>query len=281
MSKEMETMPLFRVDKETCNRDGICAEVCPSRIIDLAPDGYPTPVPGARQACIRCGHCVAACPSGSLDHEAMRADQCPPFQVDLKLSEAHSEHFLRSRRSIRAYKSKPVAEEMIERLIRMARYAPSGRNTQDTEWLVLSNPDGIRRTAALVADWMHWTLERDPQTAAVMHLDKVVKVWEAGIDIIFRHAPAIIIAHAEAANPRAQTTCTIALTYLELSAVGLGLGCCWAGYFMRAAGAYAPLMQALDLPPGHQCFGAMMAGHPKYRYHRLPLRNDPKITWRR
>jgi nitroreductase len=170
---------------------------------------------------------------------------------------------------------------MIERLIRMARYAPSGRNTQDAEWLVLGNPGAIRRTAALVADWMRWTLERDPQTAALMHLDKTVMAWDAGIDIIFRDAPVIVIAHAEADNPRAQTTCTIALTYLELAAVGLGLGCCWAGYFMKAAGEYAPLRQALDLPAGHQCFGGMMVGHPKYNYHRLPLRDDPKITWRR
>jgi nitroreductase len=108
----------------------------------------------------------------------------------------------------------------------------------------------------------------------------VLGAWEGGIDIIFRGAPALIVAHAKRDNPRAQTTCTIALAYLELAAVGLGLGSCWAGYFMRAAGEYAPLMKALALPEGHQCFGAMMVGYPKFKYQRLPLRNDPRITWR-
>jgi nitroreductase/NAD-dependent dihydropyrimidine dehydrogenase PreA subunit len=274
-------MDLFHIDRETCNRDGICAAVCPARIIDMPKGGFPAPVAGAAEACIRCGHCVAACPSGSLDHTAMAADQCPPVEADLKLSPEHVEHFLRSRRSIRAYRRKPVAADLIERLIGMARYAPSGRNTQDAEWLVLGNPEEINRSACLVADWMRWTVGRDPQTAALMHLDKTIEAWDKGTDVIFRHAPTIIIAHAQGENPRGTTTCTIALTYLELAAVGLGLGTCWAGYFMRAAGEYAPLIQALDLPQGHQCFGAMMVGYPKFNYHRLPLRDAPRITWSR
>lgn len=274
-------MDLFHVNPETCNRDGICAAVCPARIIHLPEGGFPTPVKGAAQACIRCGHCVAACPSGSLDHAAMAADQCPPVLKELKLSPEHSEHFLRSRRSIRSYKSKPVSENLMERLIRMARYAPSGRNAQGVEWLVLGNSEEIGRTASRVADWMRWTIDRDPETAALMHLDKTLASWESGHDVVFRHAPAVIVAHAEMDNPRAATSITIALTYLELAAVGLGLGTCWAGYFMRAAGEYAPLMQALALPEGHQCFGAMMVGHPRFKYHRLPLRDEPTITWRR
>ena len=118
------------------------------------------------------------------------------------------------------------------------------------------------------------------ETAALMHLDKVLSAWEGGIDIIFRGAPTLIVAHAQSDNPRGATTCTIALTYLELAAVSLGLGACWAGYFMRAACEYAPLMTALALPEGHQCFGAMLVGYPRFRYHRLPLRKAPRIAWR-
>ena len=273
-------MQLFHIDQETCHQDGICAAVCPARIIAFKPGGYPSPVAGAEKACIRCGHCVAVCPSGSLDHLAMAAGQCPPVQPELHLASRQAGHFLRSRRSIRVYKKKRLDKALLEQLIRMARYAPSGRNSQDARWLVLGRADDIHRTAGLVVDWMRWTQEKDPQTASLMHLDKALQSWEAGEDIIFRNAPGLIIAHAEQANPRGPTTCTIALTYLELAAVSLGLGCCWAGYFMRAAGVYPPLMQALALPEGHQCFGAMMVGFPKFTYHRLPLRDEPEITWR-
>jgi hypothetical protein len=38
--------------------------------------------------------------------------------------------------------------------------------------------------------------------------------------------------------------------------------------------------EALDLPPEHITYGAMMIGQPDVRYHRLPLRTAPRISWR-
>ena len=73
---------------------------------------------------------------------------------------------------------------------------------------------------------------------------------------------------------------TIALSYLDLAASSFGLGTCWAGYFHAAATMWPPMRNAVDLPERHTCFGAMMIGYPKYTYHRLPLRNEPRITWR-
>ena len=95
-----------------------------------------------------------------------------------------------------------------------------------------------------------------------------------------RGTPHLIVAHAQKALATAQSACTIALTYLDLAAPSFALGTCWAGYFNTAANLYPPLEKDLDLPEGHQCFGAMMIGYPKYPYHRLPLRKDPPITWR-
>jgi hypothetical protein len=43
---------------------------------------------------------------------------------------------------------------------------------------------------------------------------------------------------------------------------------------------YPPMAQALALPEGHQCYGAMMIGYPKHRYHRVPTRKEPAVTWR-
>ena len=49
-------MDIFDVNMETCNRDGICAAVCPSVLIPMGKDGYPVPVAEADEVCIRCGH---------------------------------------------------------------------------------------------------------------------------------------------------------------------------------------------------------------------------------
>lgn len=273
-------MDLFEVNQETCNQDGICATVCPAGIIDFQKGAYPTPADEAEKVCIECGHCVAVCPTGSLTHRVMTAEQCPPVQKSLHLTAEHCEHFLRDRRSIRVYKNKPVPRDVLARLVETARYAPSGHNSQCAQWLVLGNRDALRNFAGIVVDWMRWMIDNMSEFALSMHMDRAVKRWEDGNDVILRGAPAVIVAHAEKDNLAAPSTCTIALTYLELAATSMDLGCCWAGYFNAAATTFPPMMEALALPDNHQCFGAMMVGYPKFSFHRLPLRKPPGITWR-
>ncbi len=273
-------MNLFDIDRQTCSRDGICAEVCPLKLIGLQEDGYPAPIAEAEELCMGCGHCVAVCPSGSLRHRDIPVEQCPPVQTDLLPSAEQCEHFLRNRRSIRAYREKPVPREVLARLIEVARYAPTGRNSQGARWLVLDDREELRRLAGIVADWMRWMLANMRDVAPPLGMERAIAGWEAGYDIFLRDAPALIIAHAEKDDRLAPSTCTIALTYLELAATSMDLGCCWAGYLNAAATTFPPMAEALSLPRGHQCFGAMMVGYPKYRYHRLPPRNPPSIAWR-
>lgn len=273
-------MELFTVNLQTCNFDGLCAAVCPLGIIDWTPGSAPTPAVGAGSACILCGHCVAVCPTGSFSHRDMAVESCAPVRPEWRLSPEQGEHFLRARRSVRVYKNKPVDRDVLARLIDVARYAPSGINSQGARWLVLGDRDELRRLAGLVTDWMRWMQSNMPEAARGLHLDRTLERWNSGQDVILRGAPAVIVAHAEKDNRMAPTTCTIALAYLELAATSMGLGTCWAGYFNAAATTYPPMLEALGLPEGHQCHGAMMVGYPQFDYHRLPTRKSPEILWR-
>lgn len=273
-------MNLFEVNEKTCAQDGICARVCPVGVIEFQKGAYPFPVADAQEICIGCGHCVAVCPTESLSHRDVSLEQCVPVKHELRISAEACEQFLRSRRSIRVYKNRNVSREDLQRVIELARYAPSGHNSQGAKWLVLGNREELRRLAGIVVDWMRWVIANIPEMAASMHLERTVRRWEGGEDVILRNAPIVIVAHAAKEDRLAPSTCTIALSYLELAAAGLGLGTCWAGYFNAAAATFPPMTAALGLPAGHQAFGSMMVGYPAFTYQRLPSRKTPEIAWR-
>lgn len=271
-------MSLFTVDQSKCKKDGICASECPISIVRMGDDGFPVML--AEALCINCGHCVSVCPQGAITLKTMQPENLAAIQENLLPGQDQVEHFLTSRRSIRAYKSRPVDRKALEKLVSTAGYAPSGHNTQPVEWLVVENPDEVRRLSGIVVDWMRYMIKEKPEMAGPLHMDMVVAGWDAGMDVICRGAPHVVVAHGQKKNPMAPAACTIALTYLELAAYSMGLGACWAGYFGVAATAFPPMIQALGLPEGHQAFGAMMLGYPKFKYHRIPLRKKPVVIWR-
>jgi len=281
-SQERKSMNnLFEIDVQKCKRDGTCAKVCPLKLITLSEEEkLPIPIEGAEKQCVRCGHCVAVCPFGALSLKVMKPEECLPVDPKLLPSVEQARHFLMSRRSIRVYKKLPVDRETLTAILDTARYAPSAVNVQPVNWLVIEDAGEVNRLAGLVIDWMRQVMKEDPQLAKGLNMKRFVADWDNGEDRICRGAPHVIVAHADGALAVSQASCTIALTYLELAAFSAGLGGCWAGFFTRAANQYPPLKEALQLPEGHEVFGAMMVGYPKYRYHRIPLRKKAKVTWR-
>ena len=277
---EVMSLDLLTVDQQTCDQDGLCAAICPAGLIDFTRGSFPAAISEADELCIRCGHCIAVCPHGSLTHKDMDIEGCALVREDLLLSAAQTEQFLKGRRSIRTYKRKVVSRKTLEKILDVARYAPSGHNSQGVRWLAIGQKDELHRLSGIVADWMRYMLNTMPELSLGMHLDKTLERWEQGVDVILRGAPTVVVAYGEQDNRMAPASCTIALTYLELAAAGMGLGCCWAGYFNAAASTFPQMKEALALPDGHQSFGAMMVGYPKFGYKRLPQRQSLDITWR-
>ncbi len=274
-------MALFTVDPKKCKRDGLCVAECPGLLIEIiGEEGFPTPIAEAEELCINCGHCVSICPQGALSLKTMSPKDCLTVRKELSLSPEQAEQFLRSRRSIRSYKKKQIPHDLLTRVIEIARFAPTGGNTQPVHWLVIEDTQEVKRLTGLVVDWQRTLVQEGTDDLLRTRMERIVNAWDEGIDRICRNAPHLIVAHGPASLPATQSSCTIALTYLELAAISFGLGTCWAGYFNTAANSYPPLLEALALPQDHLPFGAMMIGYPKYNYQRIPPRNKPPITWR-
>lgn len=273
-------MDFFTIDQEKCTKCSACVDECPTKIIVIRPDEFPSPEDSLTELCINCGHCVSVCPHGALSLKRIPVTACPPIRPEWSVTAEQAEQFLKSRRSIRTYKKKPVDKRDIEKLLDIARYAPSGHNSQPLMWKVIYDSDEVKRFGALTIDWMKNVIEQRPNEAKLMRFDMIVAAWDREIDRVFRGAPHVVMCHAHQVNHFGPNAATIALAYMELAAFSLGLGACWAGYFHMASTSWPPLIEALGLPRGHVSLGSMVVGYPKYKYHRLPQRNKAVVTWK-
>jgi len=274
-------MELLQIDENKCKKDGLCAAECPTAIIKLKDkESIPRMVPGGDQFCLICGHCVAVCPHGALNHTRVSIEDCPPIKKELVITEEQTVQFLRSRRSIRFFKDKPVEKDKIQRLIEVGRYAPTGSNTQLVEWLVLTDPAKIKEMARMTVDWMRSELENNPDSPRASYLPMIIAAWDVGYDAVLRGAPAMVVASTPKEVGNGMVDLTLALSYLELAAPAMGIGTCWAGLLQGALLAHPPLKAALGIPEGHPHHYPMMLGYPKAKYFRLPERKPPKITWK-
>jgi nitroreductase/Pyruvate/2-oxoacid:ferredoxin oxidoreductase delta subunit len=270
-------MALLEINKETCTKCGTCATICPDGIILYFDGKYPRPVSGADQYCMRCGHCIAVCPTGSIKHAEMPPEQCPPIEDSLKISVEQCAQLIKSRRSIRKFKDKPVPRKEIARLVDIARFAPTGHNHQEICWLVIDDVEKLRRFEEIGLDWMRHLVKKSP--AVGLMLEGVIKRMEAGGKDFIRGAPVLVVAYAEKNSLMAAFDAPIALGYFDLAANVAGLGCCWAGFFMMSSNTYPALVEALALPEDQYVYGALMLGYPEYLHRRIPVRKPARITW--
>lgn len=273
-------MSKISIDHEKCKRDGFCVAECPVGIIVREnTEAFPAMIETGEEYCINCGHCLSVCPHAALTLGKTSPADCAEVSKNLLPDENQVALFLKSRRSIRAFKNKPLDRELIEKIIDVARYAPTGHNDQPVQWLVVYDTAKVIRMSSLVADWMQMLVNAELPIAKTLNMDLVIEAWKKGADKILRGAPHLLIAHADRELAVSHGSCMIAVTYAELAAYSLGVGACWAGFFSAAAATYPPLVAEMALPKNNQIFGALMIGLPKYAYHRIPPRNKAEITW--
>lgn len=267
------------IDSDTCTRCAICSNVCPMGIIIPPYENSLPHIPDEKTPmCISCGQCDAFCQTGALTREENQGNE-PENAWDGKgLSPALLSTYIRSRRSIRNYRSEPVDKKTIESILDIARYAASGGNRQPVEWLVILNPEEVRRIANLTIGWMRTLVgTTHPMSGYVPGL---IAAWESGADIVFRGAPHLLVAHIHEDNPLAPVDGIIALTHVDIAAPSFGVGTCWAGFASIAAASYPPVLEAFGLSNGRIPAYIMMFGYPKYTPATIPDRKPLMITWR-
>jgi len=146
---------------------------------------------------------------------------------------------VKGRRSIRAFKTRDVSKEIVEKLIDAATWAPSAGNIQPWEFIIVRNPE-IKR-----------------------------KLVEAALDQTFiEEAPVVIVVCAnenrssQGYGIRGKTLYCIqdtaaAIQNIHLAAYSLGLGTCWIGAFMEE-----DAREILKTPLGVRPVAIIPVGYP-------------------
>ena len=258
------------IDAGLCTQCGNCLQSCNAMLIQPSQSGVPQPIEKAGDFCISCGHCVAACEFGAISVDAITPDNSPIFDGNLLPNYEQFDNLARTRRSIRHFKKQPIDRAKIEKLLDTARWAPSARNMLPVKWLVVNNPDAVHELAGLVVEWFR-------PIEAFHHL---TKMWDMGIDMVHRSAPCLLIAYTEVDAVWGDTDATIAVETLDLGATAMGLGACWAGFFIIGSRNNPKINERLGLSGEQTIRAALMLGEiGEESYSRVPFRPKVDVRW--
>jgi nitroreductase/Pyruvate/2-oxoacid:ferredoxin oxidoreductase delta subunit len=291
--KRRGTPPKITIEK--CTRCGQCVAVCPSFVIELVEDKA-TVVRG--EWCMGCGHCGAVCPAEAILQEATSYENYPGQGSAPAASPETLGLLLRGKRSVRKYTEDPIPRHLLDKILEAGRHAPTGSNSQNVHYLTLTSADRILQLRNMTLGFYEKIFARargkfgsvllrlaaGRRTLEYLResLPKVEHAYEQmkkGKDILFYHAPAVLIAHAESWDSSSPFNCSVALYNGSLMAHSLGLGCCFNGFLVNAANRDRKINTWLGIPPGHKCYAAMTIGYPAVKYRRLVRRESPKVTW--
>jgi nitroreductase/NAD-dependent dihydropyrimidine dehydrogenase PreA subunit len=256
-------MPIMGIDYTKCSQCKYCIDECPTKNYSLEEEEKK--VIFKPKACILCGHCIAICPENAVLYEDMR-DIPLEFEepIDFLLDEALFK-LIRSKRSIRRYKSQKVPHEIIEKIIESIRYAPAAINLRNLKSIIISGKKKIEEFTYSIIESMESGKQKE-------NLKKSV---ENGINPFFYNAPHILMLHSK--NGWGEVNATIALTYAMLYAETLGIGSCWIGGIQKYFLGNREVTERI-LGISNKICGMMIFGYPAVKYHRSPPRPPLEVN---
>lgn len=287
-------MSWVSISRDDCTGCGLCVERCVRCFSDR---GDEITVLADETNCNLCGHCVALCPTMAITHRKMDMDNFPEISADSNFDTDTFIQFVRKRRSHRSFKEKPIPRAVLDKLVDVCRYAPTGSNVQNVELLIIQDRDKIkklsdltmesfqkargiieRRVTALRAEGKEIPGDLQYSYDTLMARDQMQEAREAGLDTVFHNAPAVLIFHSPAATSAPKDNGVIASTTVTLTAMTMGLESTYIGVF-EAASTYRPIKEELGLPAGHKVFSVLIMGYPRLKYLRSVDRKPIKVRW--
>lgn len=154
-----------------------------------------------------------------------------------------------TRRSVRAYKTEDVPEDLLQQVLEAGRLAPSAVNKQPWRFIVVR--DEVNRRALGAAYAREW-------------------FWKAPVIIAVCILPGEAWVRAYDGQNFARVDGALAMDHMTLAAAEAGLGTCWIGAFDPAA-----VRGILGLPDGVEVLGMTPLGFPDAEPNPRPRSRRP------
>jgi nitroreductase/NAD-dependent dihydropyrimidine dehydrogenase PreA subunit len=286
-------MKITSLDIKKCTACGSCIRECPAQLFSSG-TGQTVTFNDPNKWCIECGHCMAVCTA-----DAVTSDACEKARP---LSSAVPDcttvrTMLLSKRSIRAYTSQAVPCTVIESILDVMRFAPSGHNAQRCEYIVIEGKEhqellrnhtvaflkSFRKTMRyrfllkpFLPGWLYEIMSNESTEAGI---DDIAQRHASGEDPIFFKAPVVMAAHVSDRGSESFIDPTIAFTYGMLTAHAMGIASYWMEFTIVAVAKNKRIMEKLGIPKGRMIAGVMTFGYPVSTYNAVPPRNKVKARW--
>lgn len=289
----------IKINKDLCIACRTCLKVCPYDVLVQDIDGRPKS--HGEENCVSCGHCVAVCPEEALMHVEFLENRIKPINPFMRPNSDQTIHLLRSRRSIRAFESKPVEKELIELIIDGANTGPSPHNAHRVDYVVVQDTETRNNIINEVAEFYGKSiflmknkdaLEKMPENvqkrinaaqSQLKNMERQFNRIKISNDILQRGTPSLLVLHAlKTSNDlfEPKIDATIAMQNASLVCSSLGLGSCELGYVEIIATKSLEIQNLLNIPENHTIYGILAIGYPEYTFKNWIEKERPKITWK-
>jgi len=289
----------IKIDSNLCKKCKVCLEICPNVIYEFKNDIIVTREERIN-LCFACGQCMAACAEMAILVKGLS------YEKDFYLMPEKSDHekpfqqLIDSRRSVRAFKNKPIPKEELEKIVQAISQAPPSFPPLKTELIVVQNQDIIHWTLPLMITmydelmsglkkpiprfFIKRAMGKEKYLVVKNHLEPLLNIklpsMKAGTeDAIMRKASAFILFHADKNSENAEKDIYIALAFGLLKAQSLGIGATVIDLIPPPINRTRELKNILKVPEKNEVIASMILGYPKYQYKRAIKRELKSVTW--
>ncbi|MCH8329147.1 MAG: nitroreductase family protein [Nanoarchaeota archaeon] len=174
---------------------------------------------------------------------------------------------IKERRSVRAYKDKPIEKEKINEILECGLMAPNARHLQPWKFIVVANKDLIKEIAKRIQD----KVIDNPRYSFVKERAKTKE------DAIFYSAPLVVFILGDKENHWSVMDCSMAAENMMLAAKSLGIASCPIG-MARFVKEEKDLVHKLGFDPNYELIITLVFGYPDEEPE-VKERNKDVIKW--